>query len=282
MKHTKGIMALAMGVLLLGSLGCSFGHRIDFSREVFEKKEISFSLQQGDVFRIKADTDAIKLRPSEDGQMHIEYYQSEKRGYNFEQTEGLLTMTRYAPKFNIYFDGGLGKYKTVIYLPLEVYIDLELSNDTGSVDMEKISSLNALSIQVDTGAIHIRDAQITGDMSLSTKTGSIEGAKIQAGGSIHASTNTGSHQYRELTGRSIELLADTGSIEFTNLYADAIRIQADTGSVEGQLPGKQEDYTIHSDTDTGSNNLPESQVGGSKHLEAVTDTGSIRIRFSGK
>lgn len=173
---------------------------------------------------------------------------------------------------------------------------LELAATTGSMSIQDVEASDA-KFTVTTGELVIHTGRFAQSLEINGTTGSIRVYDTESG-TIKAETTTGEIRFENAGAKSIGVTLTTGEIHLRSVHAqrlsahsttgsirldgvdsDETDVTATTGSIRGQLPGHMSDYTIESSTSTGSNNLPQTQISGSRKLSVRTTTGSIKITF---
>ena len=173
---------------------------------------------------------------------------------------------------------------------------LELSTTTGGMSVQDVKAVNA-SFTVTTGGLVIHSSSFENSLAANGTTGSIRLYAADAN-DITAQSTTGAIMLEEVDAGTVDVSLTTGGIDIKAVSADRLKahsttggiklnmvnsndidVSATTGSIKGQLPGPMSDYTIESSTSTGGNNLPQTQISGSRKLSVRTTTGSIKITF---
>ena len=134
MKKTA-ILFAAVGFGLAGSLsGCASDEDFTAQQYVAEGEVVSLSVDVSDR--------AVKLMPSEDGKLRIDYYESEKTSYDISLSEeGVLSVTLDLDQSWTDFVGvqPAAEYRTVcVYLPQEL-TDVSVSTTNEAISPSKKS-----------------------------------------------------------------------------------------------------------------------------------------------
>jgi len=138
--------------------------------------------------------------------------------------------------------------------------DVTVNNTSGGVNMDQVRSLGGINAGVTSGSISLSGSTAQNDISLSNHSGAIRLEDVTAGGSVNASNTS-------------------GGIHFASLKAGGnLSFSTTSGSIKGSVIGNESDYSITSNTTTGSNGLTDSE-GGAKELNAHATSGSIKIVF---
>ena len=165
-----------------------------------------------------------------------------------------------------------------IVLPAAEYGSLHLQTDTGDIRVSGLSAAQDIVLQTDTGDIELTGGNAA-NIAATADTGDIRLSDVTATQKITLKSDVGDLTLNSVSAAEIEAGADTGNIAVSGIAADAITLSADTGDIRGTIAGKQNDYTISVQTDTGSANL-QSGGSGAKRLTASTDVGDIELYFA--
>ncbi len=165
-----------------------------------------------------------------------------------------------------------------IVLPAAEYSSLHLQTDTGDIRVSGLSAAQDIVLQTDTGDIELTGGNAA-NIAATADTGDIRLSDVTATQKITLKSDVGDLTLNSVSAAEIEASADTGNIAVSGIAADAITLSADTGDIRGTIAGKQNDYTISVQTDTGSSNL-QSGGSGAKRLTASTDVGNIELYFA--
>ncbi len=205
-----------------------------------------------------------------------------------------------------------GSSEIRIYLPKDSYGKLNVTTDTGLVEVPSDFKFEKAEIDTDTGSVTYR-AGTRAELKIETDTGSVNvsGASpesinletdtgriilnsVRNSKDINVKTDTASISLSDVSCRDLEVKSDTGSVTLINVVAadkleaktdtGAIRLErcdggrielkSDTGSITGTLLS---DKVFDTKSGTGKINVPDTQNGGTCHCR--TATGSINIEI---
>lgn len=165
-----------------------------------------------------------------------------------------------------------------IVLPAAEYSSLHLQTDTGDIRVTDVTAAQDIILQTDIGDIELTGGNAA-NIAATADTGDIRLSDVTATQKITLKSDVGDLTLNSVSAAEIEAGADTGNIAVSGIAADAITLSADTGDIRGTIAGKQNDYTISVQTDTGSANL-QSGGSGANRLTASTDVGDIELYFA--
>lgn len=266
---------------------------------------------------IEESSNEVFVKKGNVDKVTVDYYYNQKElEYTFEETNSTLTVKR-VPKKNS-FSGGINIDfdwpKLIVTVPEKEYenIDIMLSsggvevsditvkslniqNSSGSAKVDSIKSEN-LYVKNTSGSISVSGIQTTsletsnssGSINLSDISASLVKAQNTSGGihvenvkasSVYAQSSSGSIHFTTVSADDVNGITTSGGISLEALdAASAITLQASSGSIHGSVVGRQEDFSIFTNTGSGSSNLHDG-MGGSKQLNCTTTSGSIKIDF---
>lgn len=170
MKKTA-ILFAAVGFGLAGSLsGCASDEDFTAQQYVAEGEVVSLSVDVSDR--------AVKLMPSEDGKLRIDYYESEKTSYDISLSEeGALSVTLDLDQSWTDFVGvqPAAEYRTVcVYLPQEL-TDVSVSTTNEAISATGTIAAQNVSMSVNGGDLSFGKIAAEKSVTLNAKNGNITG-----------------------------------------------------------------------------------------------------------
>ena len=261
----------------------------------------------------------VEIWPSGDGEIHISAEKRGDFYCTVSSSGGVLSIERKGKINLLPFGLNSSPGSTLrVYVPEGTDFKLEVKNNCGDITVSDLSfgeveletamgsvsleNVQCFSAELDSsmGSVLARNVDCTGDLSAESDMGDVQADAVSAGGKLKAESSCGnvtisSSSARELESSSdmgnvsvfdaaaqdkAELDCSCGSIEFRALSAGReIEIDNNMGSIEGVLAGSISDYSIESEVDLGSSNLPSSLSLGSIFLKVSADCGSSDIEF---
>ena len=147
--------------------------------------------------------------------------------------------------------------KTLAHPPEDYTTTLEADNSSGKINLSDIT------------ASSLRAENTSGGIDIDNVNSSAISAKTSSGGLRIENTSCDT-----INGKST-----SGNIKIEALdAATEIVLQASSGGIHGSIVGKAEDFSIITNTTSGSSNLQNGN-GGSKQLNCETTSGNIKIDF---
>lgn len=170
MKKTA-ILFAAVSFGLAGSLsGCASDEDFTAQQYAAEGEVVSLSVDVSDR--------AVKLMPSEDGKLRIDYYESEKTSYDISLSEeGVLSVTLDLDQSWTDFVGvqPAAEYRTVcVYLPQEL-TDVSVSTTNEAISATGTIAAQNVSMSVNGGDLTFGKIAAGSSVTLNAKNGNITG-----------------------------------------------------------------------------------------------------------
>ncbi|MBE6547960.1 MAG: DUF4097 domain-containing protein [Ruminococcaceae bacterium] len=303
-------LVVAGGLIFVGALS-SVG--FDFSK-LNTQKYVTNTYDISDDFSniiINCDTADVVFKLSEDGKCKVVCNEQEKLFHEVSVKDGALVIDIIDSRAwydHISFFGDSSEI--ILYLPANDYGALNISTDTGDINIPKELGFGSISIKASTADINVSASAkgkmsiktSTGDvilnnvtakeMELSASTGDISVTSAIVEGYIVAETDTGEVRMTTVHSKGVMITVDTGDItlnsvistdtfdikgdtadvRFIGCDAEAITVETDTGDVTGTLLS---DKIFITKTSTGDISVPESTSGG--RCKVTTSTGDIKL-----
>ncbi len=139
---------------------------------------------------------------------------------------------------------------------------LDVASSSGAIKMTNVNSGSDINAGCSSGMISLINANVSKDISLGSHSGLIRLLNVSASGSVTAGSKSGAIH--------LESLNSGGNIDLSTM----------SGAIKGSIAGKESDYSIMSNTNSGYNGLVNSRTG-AKELNANTKSGAIKISFLG-
>lgn len=306
-----GLILVLVGCLFFG--GVMMALKWDFAKlstNTFQTKTHDVADTYSNI-SIVADTADITFVPTDDGTSKVVCYEEENLQHKVTvQNDTLTVQVVNEKKWYEYIGVDMDSPAITVYMPVGTYSDLEITIDTGDVDIARDFTFESVYVTGSTGdvccyapateVIHIQNS--TGDIDvknvstdalvLITSTGKVTVSDVNCTGDMAVTTSTGKSTLTNVTcsnfvagGSTGELLLNsviaqstmaiartTGDVFLEACDAAEMFVKTDTGDVKGSLLTEK---VFIAKTDTGRINVPQSTTGGK--CEIVTGTGDIYI-----
>ena len=166
------LISLCMVLSILFLTGCSKG-------ETYAPRQYTAEGTQISEINIDVRDRQIEISPSEDDQIYVEYFESDKESYQIDVSEDqVLTITSVQNKKWTDFSGGKAPIDCRIIslkLPNDLLTKLSVSNTNEDISVSELKAIDEISLSVNSGNIIFDglDAHIA--IALSAKNGDISG-----------------------------------------------------------------------------------------------------------
>jgi hypothetical protein len=292
---------------------------IDAAQFKTEHIEKSFD-EQGQEIVLNLSYADVTIEPSTDGQIHLTYDNSENSYFELKETDRTLRLTQ-RTKNTLFPGVTVGvseRLDVLLRLPagrsgelsvggassrisasdLELQDEMLLSGVSGdltvinckapSIDASttsgeiRLHALETKRLQVGSVSGEIELSEIGGGvtLSLSSTSGAISVQEVEAG-TLSAGTVSGKITLDTVSGESAKLSSTSGNASFKAADFQTIKFSTVSGDLSGTVVGKAEDYTVHTDTVSGSNGLSGHRERGKRTLDLSSTSGSFALDFAG-
>lgn len=166
------VLCLALGGLVLS--GCSGGEA------QFEEKSYTPDAQVSAVTIDVQDRD-VTVELSDDGQVHIQYFESSKEFYDISVSGGVLTMTGVTDKSWIDYIGlsPSAEYrKIVLQVPDAVLENLTITTTNEDITLPSLSVTGSVSLDCNGGDISFDSLDVGTALTLNVKNGDVSGTVL--------------------------------------------------------------------------------------------------------
>lgn len=317
---TKISLIIAGGLIVLASIIFVVGMSIlkwDFTKlssTEYETNEYEITDDFNNIL-IKTDTSDIVFLPGDSEKVKVVLYEQKNLNHNVGADGGALKIelndTRKWYEHITLFS--FGSPKITVYLPKKSYDALNITSNTGDINIPKdfsfssidisistgdvtacASSLGATKIKTSTGGVNI-DGISTESLDITVTTGKIKASNVKCEGDVSIKVSTGKSNLENVQCKNLFSKGSTGDITLKNVIAQgSFSIERSTGDVTLDLSDASE-ITIKTDTgdvtgtlltekifipssDTGNIKLPGTTSGGK--CKVTTDTGDIKISIA--
>lgn len=169
--------------------------------------------------------------------------------------------------------------------PIEVILPrvykgfVQAESKDARIVMENITCMETLRMATSNARIEMSKIVSRGIEAVSTN-GRIVMNDVYAREGISAVTSNGRIVTENVSSdRTMHLATSNGRVELGNVSAHDISVKTSNGTVCGTVKGTEAEYTIHSVTSNGSNNLGN-RGDGEKTLNVVTSNSSVNVTFT--
>lgn len=174
-KITTLLVTIISIVLAVVLTGCN--HDDAFTKQAYSSGESKI-----DALTIDVQDREIEVSVSEDNQVHIDYFESEKEYYDLSVTENnLLTMDFVQNKEWSDFIGTKPKAdfrKIIVKIPQSLLSGLTIITTNGKISLSKIAVSESITLSSNGGNIDLEQIDVGKALTLTTKNGDIQGTVI--------------------------------------------------------------------------------------------------------
>lgn len=295
-----GILILILGIMVSGVsfalMGFSFG---GFAEEKYENRETACGT---DITRIeiRANIEKVTVLRAEGDSCRVICSENDALKHTVAVEDGVLTVRSEDTRKwyeHIGFNVNV-RPKITVYVP-PVSCDLDITTDTGDVEIDGAFSWKDIRIRTDTGDVVCRDAaegsvsvqtstgdihwalsedplreglNVAGDLALQVTTGRIRAEHVRCGGNVTIRVSTGKTSLEDFACVNLESAGSTGDITLKDTFvAESLSIRRSTGDVRLENSDAGE---LHVHTDTGS---VTGTLLSPKVFFTETDTGKVQV-----
>jgi len=261
----------------------------------------------------------VTVEPSADGKIHLTYDNAEDCYFEFKETDDSLTLKQkqqFGYFFGFMFINDAPQTEVVLSLPARREGLLDINGVSGGISISDLNLRDSSKIYSVSGEISIENCK-TASVEAGTTSGDIQLASINTE-SVKATTVSGSISLSDISGgipvtlastsgevyaenvkaKDLEVGTVSGGLTLKNVSgsrailsstsggvklggADFLEIEFETvsGDISGTVAGSSEDYTVYTETLSGSNSLSGHRGSGERKLELSSTSGSFDIGF---
>ena len=305
MSKNFKIALIAAGVAVAGMILAAVGFAWsggDVGSEHFELVDKSFPANKIDCSSPSLGSDDVHLSVTDGDEITLSYYDNGRGYYEVSLDGGELKIKRNVVRGRWYENIRVGFGETCgrveIGLPEKYSGELELHAGSGDIELDGVSTIEALSVAAGSGSVSLENVSCLGDISVSTSSGELRADGLEAR-SFRAESSSGDVELADVSCQNeMEIKASSGDITLDGCTADEYRLRASSGDISvadgdfesaelettsgditARFRGGMEDYSIRSGTTSGDNTLPERLDGGDRRLDVTTTSGDISVYF---
>lgn len=293
-------LLLCLSGAVLTTIGLSGGALKELEKTYITTKRQDITLEKFKQLDIQLKNQGLWIVPSDDDQVHLEYYQDTKQSQKpiqYQLTNGKLTLTDTLTEFSGIHVANLKDwvrslsnpyqnqpYTIMLSIPKSMTLDtIKAQSQTGEISIAQVNVKN-LTITSQDGSVILGSIQPE-TTQIKTQTGAISLSKTKLTQPILESidgeiSDYGSHfTQAQFKTQTAEIYLDQ------SLFKGQTTIASTDGNITLQLPESQESQTHISatSTDFGQVSIPKSyanNTNSSTTLDLKTDTGDISVNPS--
>lgn len=300
-----GVIAMILGIIVIFTslIWVKFdASAYGLNEDIFQETK-TFDLLNKTQIRVDTAISDCQILEGNDDEIKVVYYKSESITYTFTESETSLIINQTGTDINTSFDWSFkslftwnyNKYRCYIYLPEPELLQIDISSDTGDIQIDDIN-VNNLRLNVTTGNINIDNCNITTELNALYDVGSLsiigsDIAKLITIGSTGnlsllsceiddalLSVSNGNVTINNTKGNNINVSVTTGAINTSKLDYTDVTLTVTTGSIVADFIGIIEEYKITVENLIGSANVIDTPTG-ERTLTLSVATGNISASF---
>ena len=288
-----GLILFLIGFAMMGFNIMNFDTEPPYTSAIYDVKE---SIDGITIDEQGAD---VKFVRSEDGKVHIKYYENSRRGYNFSvKSDGKLYISSVINNdWTNSFGISVSTPTLTVMLPKDFSGDIKVDCTLGDIVAENICAAS-FSAESENGDVKLNGAIFSGHLTVDSELGDTEiynvqvdrTAKLSAeNGTLFAQIVKAADFYAESENGNVTLAdinysgslfseSENGNIQLSNVSVGrSITLISENGEIRGNINGAVADFTYNCSARNGECNLPQSLLGGNKQLNAKSENGDIEI-----
>lgn len=288
-----GLIVFLIGFAMMGFNIMNFDTEPAYNKAVYDAS--------GDIEGIVIDEHGadVKFVSSDDGKVHIKYYENSRRGYvfNTEPNGNLHISSIFNNDWTQIFGISVSTPTLTVMLPKDFKGDVKVDCTLGDIVCDNISA-GSFSAETENGDVKLSGAAFSGHLTVDTELGSAEAYNVQVdrtaklsaeNGTLFAQIFKSADFYAESENGHITLAdisfsgsmfseSENGNVLLSNINVGrSITLISENGDIKGNIKGAVADFTYNCSAQNGSCNLPQSLLGGEKQLNAKCENGDIEI-----
>lgn len=334
-KNTKTALIVALSIFGTGILIClcvSLSVGFNYSKlsfipgsasitdSSFKAEHIDKDIEEkGQNIEFHLVSSNVTVKPSDDGQIHISYDNTEETYFELKETGSSITLTqRHKGDFVTGFISfsSFDEIQVVLSLPAdrdgtlnigaassEISIsdismkeNMEISSVSGNITIKDCKTArlnaNATSGEIELASIETKSIEIntvSGDVSVSDVTPDIPVSIASTSGNVYTEdikatsfgveTVSGEITLKNTSGQKLSLSTASGGVELSHVDFQNINYSTISGDIRGTVTGSEEDYSVYTNTVSGDNSLSGHRKNGERTLDLSSTSGNFEIEF---
>ncbi len=261
----------------------------------------------------------VTVEPSSDGRIHLSYNNTEDTYFEFKETDGTISLIQKQKSDSIIgfvVINNIAKNQVVLSLPAEREGELNINGASSEISISDVSIAADMNIFGVSGSVTIEECKCatldTGTASGDIKIASVETSRVNAdsvsgtisiseirqsipltiastSGEVYAEnvktkdlnieTISGKVSLRNISGQKADLSTTSGGVDLDRADFREVKFTTISGDIRGTVAGSAKDYTVYTETVSGSNSLSGNRERGERTLDFTSTSGSFDIKF---
>ncbi len=259
--------------------------------EEFEMKTAQFSNVESDFSIMDTDVDIV-VKPSQDGDIHVTYYENDNVKYEITDESGIsfekLPYTSAggsAPHIELLlpanYSGSLNLKTVDEDISVDsVYADeIVLHTENSDIMLKNVTSTASAHITALNTKVTVTDSNFEGKLHAETENEDVEIINVTASG-VYAGTENSDIDVNNVTAGDIDIAGDNSDINIGNSVGDLMELHTINGDIKGNISAPESDFTYTTTTKNGDNNMgAKVSENATRMLNATTENGDIELKF---
>jgi len=290
-KIGLGLLLIGVGVVAIFSILSENNVFASVNEQDFVYTELTYDATDFDSFDFSFVNRDMIVRTSDDDQIRITYYVTEKDIVTVDESTSMLTLKNEVKWYDQLFTGFNWMvdddfYDVYLYLPSSVVYSMNISTSNGTMDMQNVNEVNVLKFHTSNGRINIDNTDAS-SMDLSTSNGGIQVTDVIATGDLDMQTSNGRLTLENITADTIYGKSSNGRINASNLVSDSISLDTSNGDIILDVTGDKADFEVNINTSNGHMEFDGIRViqehfnlGAANEINLDTSNGDIVVTFN--
>ncbi|XMB72692.1 DUF4097 family beta strand repeat-containing protein [Mycoplasmatota bacterium WC30] len=225
------------------------------NEEDFVYNELVYDGDEFSNFDFDFENRGFTIRTSDDDQIKITYYTTEKDNVVVTEGEETLKLLNDIEWYDQWFIGinfftNNDYYDVYLFLPSSIIYDLDINTSNGTIDILNIDNISNLDFYTSNGKILIVDVE-TDEMNLHTSNGEIRITDVGIELDLYLKTSNGRIYLTNITAKDIDAYSSNGRIIASNIDCNSAILDTSNGDIEVEIKGDKADYEVNMDTSNG-------------------------------
>ena len=289
-KFALALFLIGVGAIAIFSVVAEESIFTAVNEEDYEYVELTYSDDDFTGFDFSFDNRSFYILVSEDDQVKISFYKTEKETIVVDDEGETLSITHETVWYEQWFLGWNvftnDEYLDVfVYLPSSMVYDIDFSSSNGTMDIKNFDNLDTIRLLTSNGKIAV-DNVSSDSMFLDTSNGEIRVTNTIVADDLTVLTSNGRVYLTDVEADELEADTSNGRITATGIVSSDISLTTSNGDVILQVIGDKDEYEVHMDTSNGDLNYDGIGVtdgdfnsGAEKNIDLDSSNGDVSVEF---
>jgi len=248
---------------------------------------LSYDNSENCYFELKDDASELTLKQELSGGFFFGFLHLQETHVNVTLSiptghEGTLNISGASSEISISdidISGSFGIYSVSGKISIEncKTKDVQTGNTSGGIELTSVETDNIKAESV-SGELRVSEIKKSIPIELASVSGGVYAENVKAS-NLGIETISGHVSLRSAAGQKVSFSTTSGAVELESADFREITFNTVSGDIRGTVSGSAEDYTVYSDTVSGSNNLSSLRGHGERTIDLSSTSGSFDISF---